>query len=73
MVFTASLLGAQYEMGSVEDKPPRSLFVSFGKALNEIAPSLYGRQEAGPVYPSRWPSTTKDFTSSMSSYVEKEK
>ena len=39
MVFTASLLSAQQNRNSVEDKPA-SLLVSLGKTLNVIPPSL---------------------------------
>ena len=46
MVFTASLLGAQHKMDSVENKPEDPLAVSLGKALNEMPPSLCGRQVA---------------------------
>ena len=61
MVFTASLLGAQYKRDSVENKPA-SLFVVFlDKALNGMPPSLCGRQVVGPSsLPSWWPSLTED-------------
>ena len=61
MVFTASLLGAQYKRDSVENKPA-SLFVVFlDKALNGMPPSLCGRQVSGPSsLPSWWPSLTED-------------
>ena len=61
MVFTASLLGAQHIRDSVENKPASLLVVSLGKALNGMPPSLCGRQMVGQaVYPSWWPSVTKD-------------
>ena len=61
MVFTASLPGAQHIRDSVENKPASLLVVSLGKALNGMPPSLCGRQMVGQaVYPSWWPSLTKD-------------
>ena len=46
MVFTASLLGAQY-LGEVVEKNPASLLVvSLGKALNATPPPLCKRQVA---------------------------
>ena len=45
IVFTASLLGAQQNRDSVENKP---LVVPLGKALNRMPPSLCGRQMVGP-------------------------
>ena len=48
MVFTASLLGAQQNRGSMEDKPASLLVVSLGKALNGMPPSLCGGQMVGP-------------------------
>ena len=43
MVFTASLLGAQQNRDSVENKPASLLVVSLGKTLNGMPPSLCGR------------------------------
>ena len=43
-VFTASMLGAQHKKDSVKNKLASSLFVSLGKALNKIPPSLCGKQ-----------------------------
>ena len=40
MVFTASLLGAQQNRDSVENKPASLLVVSLGKTLNGMPPSL---------------------------------
>ena len=48
MVFTAFLLGAQQNRGSVENKPTSLLVVSLRKTLNETPPSLCGRQMVGP-------------------------
>ena len=48
MAFTALLLGAHYNRISVENKPASLLAVSLGKALNEMPPSLCGRQVVGP-------------------------
>ena len=48
MVFTASLRGAQHKRNSVENEPASLLVVSLGKALNEMPPSLCGRQVVGP-------------------------
>ena len=47
MVFTASLLDAQQNRDSVENKPESLLVVSLGKALNGMPPSSCGRQVAG--------------------------
>ena len=47
MVFRASLLGAQQNRDSVENKPAL-LVVSLAKALNGMPPSLCGRQVVGP-------------------------
>ena len=47
LVFTASLLDAQHQRDSVENKPASSLVVPLGKALSGIPPSLCGRQMAG--------------------------
>ena len=44
-VFTASLLDAQHQRDSVENKPA-SLLVPLGKALSGIPPSWCGRQMA---------------------------
>ena len=46
LVSTASLLDAQHQRDSVENKPA-SLLVPLGKALSEIFPSWCGRQMAG--------------------------
>ena len=48
MVFIASLLGAQQNRDSVENKPASLLVVSMGKTLNGIPQSLCGRQVVGP-------------------------
>ena len=48
MVFTTSLLGAQYIRDSVENKPASLLVESLGKALNGMPPSLCSRQMVGP-------------------------
>ena len=48
MVFTASLLGAQQNRDSAENKPASLLVVSLGKTLNRMPPSLCGRQMVGP-------------------------
>ena len=50
MVFTASLLGAQYLVEVVENKPASSLVVSLGKTLNGM-PHLYVEDE-WPSFPS---------------------
>ena len=50
MVFTASLLGAQYLVEVVEIKPASSLIVSLGKALNGT-PHLYV-EDRWPSFPS---------------------
>ena len=44
MVFTVTLLGAQPERDSVEDKLARWLVVSLGKALKGMPPSSCGRE-----------------------------
>ena len=46
-IFTASLLDAQLQRDSVENKPASLLVVPLGKALDEIPPSWCGRQMAG--------------------------
>ena len=48
MALTASLLGAQQNRDSVENKPASLLVVSLGKTLNKMPPSLCGRQMVGP-------------------------
>ena len=48
MDFAASLLGAQKQRDSVENKPASLLVVPFGKAFNGKPTSLCGRQVAGP-------------------------
>ena len=48
MVFTSSLLGAQQNRDSAENKPASLLVVSLGKTLNRMPPSLCGRQMVGP-------------------------
>ena len=48
MVFTASLLGAQQNRDSKEDKPASLHVVSLGKTLNGLLPSLCSRQIVGP-------------------------
>ena len=47
LVFTASLLDAQHERDSVENKPESLLVVLMEKALSGIFPSWCGRQMAG--------------------------
>ena len=47
LVFTASLLDAQHERDSVENKPASLLVVPLGKTLSGIPPSWCGRQMAG--------------------------
>ena len=47
MVFTASLLGAQQNRDSVENKPASLAVVFLGKILNEMPPSLCGKQVVG--------------------------
>ena len=47
MVFTASLLGAQHQRDSVENRPASLLVVSLGKALNRMPPSSCDRQVLG--------------------------
>ena len=50
---TASLVGAQHEWETVENKTASALFASLGKAHNGMPPSLCGRQVVGPKsYPS---------------------
>ena len=46
MVFTASLLDAQHQRDSVEDKPASSLVAPLGKTLSGIIPSWSGRKMA---------------------------
>ena len=48
MVFTASLLGAQQNRNSVENKPASLLVVPLGKTLIWMPPSLSDRQVVGP-------------------------
>ena len=48
MLLTASLFGAKFKKIVVESKPASLLGVSLGKALNEMPPSLCGRQVAEP-------------------------
>ena len=48
MVFTTSLLGAQKNRDSVENKPASLLVGSLGKTLNGMPPSLCCRQMVGP-------------------------
>ena len=48
MVFTASLLGAQHNRDSVENKPANLLVVSLGKALNGMPTFSCGRWGGGP-------------------------
>ena len=48
MALITSLLGAQQNRDSVENKPANLLVVSLGKTLNEMPPSLWGRQVVGP-------------------------
>ena len=45
-LFTASLLDAQHERDSVENKPANLLAVPLGKALSRIPPIWCGRQVA---------------------------
>ena len=47
LVFTASLLDAQYYRDSVENQPTSLLAVALKKALSGIPPSWCGRQMAG--------------------------
>ena len=47
LVLTASLLDAQHERDSVENKPASSLVVPLEKALSGISPSWCGRQMTG--------------------------
>ena len=47
-LFTASLLGAQQNRDSLENKPASLLVVSLGKRVNEMPLSLCGRQVVGP-------------------------
>ena len=61
MILTASLLRAQQNRDSVENKPASLLVESLGKALNGMPPFSNGRQMVGrAVYPSWWPSLTED-------------
>ena len=48
IVFTASLLGAQHNRDSVENKPASFLVVSLSKALNRLLPFSCGRQMVRP-------------------------
>ena len=48
MIFTASLLSAQHNRDSMENKPASFLVVSLGKAFNRMPPSLCGRQMVVP-------------------------
>ena len=48
MVFTTSMLGAQHNKHSMENKPASLLVVSFGKAVNVMPPFSCGRQVVGP-------------------------
>ena len=45
---TASLLGTQHNRNRVKNKSASLLVVSLGKVLNEMPPSLCGRQVVGP-------------------------
>ena len=47
MVFIASVLGAQQNKDSVENRPASLLVVSLGKALNGMHTSLCGRKVVG--------------------------
>ena len=47
LVFTASLLDAQHQRNSVDNKPASLLVVPLRRALGEIPPSWCGRQMAG--------------------------
>ena len=47
LVFAASLLDAQHERDSVDNKPASLLVVPLGSALSRIPPSWCGRQMAG--------------------------
>ena len=49
LVFTVSLLDAQHERDSVENKPASLLSVPLGKALSGIPLSWCGRQVAGKL------------------------
>ena len=61
MVFTASLLGAQQNWDSVENKPASLHVVPLGKTLKRMPPSLCGRQMVGPQSTHRGgPSLTED-------------
>ena len=61
MILTASLLRAQQNRDSVENKPASLLVESLSKTLNGMPPFSYGRQMVGrAVYPSWWPSLTED-------------
>ena len=48
MILTASLLGAQQNRDSVENKSASLLVVSLGKTLNGMPPPLCGTQMVGP-------------------------
>ena len=48
MVLATSLLGAQHNRDSVENKPASMLVVSLGKTLNGMPPSSCGRQVVRP-------------------------
>ena len=47
LIFTASLLDAQHQRDSVDNKPASLLAMPLGKALNGITPSCCGKQMAG--------------------------
>ena len=47
LVFAASLLGAQHNRDSAENKQASLLVASLGKALNGMPPSSCGRQVVG--------------------------
>ena len=48
MIFTASLLSAQQNKNSVENKRLSLLVMFLGKAINRMPLSLCGRQVVGP-------------------------
>ena len=48
MVFTASLLGAQHNRDSVDNKPASLLVVFLCRALKGVPPSSCGRQVVEP-------------------------
>ena len=56
MLFTASLLDAQYKKDSVENKPDSLLVVPLGKALNGMPLHVADRWWGQAVHPSWWPS-----------------